>query len=61
MASSRLTGINYMGLNELINMIYNFMTFCLKYYWLAFNLCFPENLSSYAMTYNKLIKYTSVL
>ena len=36
MASSRLTGINYMGLNELINMIYNFMTFCLKYYWLAF-------------------------
>ena len=29
--SSR-TKINYMGLNELINMIIIFMTFCLKYY-----------------------------
>ena len=46
MTSSRSTRINFMGLNELINMIYNFMTLFLKY--TGFNLCFPENLSSYA-------------
>lgn len=27
MTSSRSTGINYVGLNELTNMAYNFMTF----------------------------------
>ena len=45
MTSSWSAGINYMGPNEVINMIYNFMTF----FWniLAFTLCFPENLSSY--------------
>ena len=26
----------------------------------SFNFCFPENLSSYTMTYDKLIKYTFV-
>ena len=31
MTSSRSTGINYLGLNELINIVYNFMTFFLKY------------------------------
>ena len=33
MTSSRLMEINFMGLNELIKMIYNFMTFS-EIYWL---------------------------
>ena len=43
--SSR-TKVNYMGLNELINMIIIYMTFCLNYYWLL-NSVFQieENLS----------------
>lgn len=45
-----------MGLNELVNKIYNFYEFCL----LAFNPCFPENLFSYAMTYSKLVRYSFV-
>ena len=37
MTSSRLTGINYKGLNELINIIHNFMNF-----WGGGKLYFPE-------------------
>ena len=57
MPPSRSTGLNYMGLNELINMIYNFMTFS-EIHWLlilAFQKSFPLMAT---MTYNKLRKYT---
>ena len=40
-----------MGLNELVNMIYISMIFSSETL-LAFNFCFPENISSYTMTYN---------
>ena len=43
--SSRSTGIIYMELNELKNMIYNFVTF--SEILQAFKLCLLENLSSY--------------
>ena len=52
--SSRSTGINYMGLNEQVNMIYNFMTLGNI---LALIFVFRKNLFSYAITCNKLIKY----
>ena len=55
--SSRSMGINYMGLNELVNMIYNFMTLGNI---LALIFVFRKNIFSYAMTYNKLIKYAFV-
>ena len=55
--SSRSTGINYMALNELVNMIYNFMTLGNI---LVLIFVFRKNLFSYAMTYNKLIKYAFV-
>ena len=54
--SSRSIGINYMGLNELMNMIYNFMT--LENI-LNLIFVFQKNIFSYAMTY-KLIKYVFV-
>ena len=54
---SRSIGINYMGLSELMNMIYNFMTLGNI---LALIFIFQKNFFSYAMTYNKLIKYTLV-
>lgn len=56
--SSRWTRINCMGLNQLISMIYNFITFSWSI--LAFKSFFPENLSSYTVTYNELIKYPFV-
>ena len=59
MTSSGSTGINYMRLNELINIIYNFMTFG-EIYWFLIFVFQKKNLSSYVMTYNKLIKYTFV-
>ena len=43
--SSRSTGIIYMGLNELKNVIDNFMTF--SEILQAFKLCLLKNLSSY--------------
>ena len=46
-----------MGLSELMNMIYNFVTLGNI---LALIFVFQKNLFSYAMTYNKLIKYTLV-
>ena len=46
-----------MGLNELMNMIYNFLTLGNI---LALIFVFQKNLFSYAMGYNKLIKYTLV-
>ena len=46
-----------MGLKELMNMIYNFMTLG-NIPSLIF--VFQKNLFSYAMTYNKLIRYTFV-
>ena len=52
-ASSRSTGMNYMELNELINMIYNSMIFSEIYQLLIF--IFQKNLYSYAMTYYKMI------
>ena len=54
--SSKSTGISYMGLNELMNMIYNFMTLGNI---LTLIFVFQKNPFSYAMTY-KLIKYTLV-
>ena len=53
---SRATGINYMGQNELVNRIYNFMTLGNI---LALIFVFRKNLFSYARTY-KLIKYACV-
>ena len=59
MTSSRSTGINYMGLNELINMIYNFMIFSWNI--LAFNLFFQKIFPfTLILIYNKLIKCTFV-
>ena len=34
LTSFRSTSIHYMGLNELVNKIYNFYEFYLEYYWL---------------------------
>ena len=47
-----------MGVNELIILIYNFMTFSEIYWLLIF--VFQKNLSSCTMTQNKLMKYTIV-
>lgn len=54
-----LMGINYMGLNELMNMT---NTFIILGQYTNFNLCFQrkKNLSSCALTYSKLMKYTFV-
>ena len=61
MASPISIEISYMGLNEMISMIYSFVNFCLKLggplYLFFFS---PENIYSYTMTYNQLIKYTFV-
>ena len=55
--SSRSIGINCMGLNELMNMVYKLMTLGNI---LDLIFVFQKNLFSYAMTYNKLIKYMFV-
>lgn len=58
MTSSRSTAIYYLGLNELIHMVYNFTLFseihCLL-------ILFPRNLSSYTnYDQQKLMKYTFI-
>ena len=55
--SSRSMGINYMRLNKMVNVIYNFMTLGNI---LTLIFVFQKNLFSYAMTYNKLIKFAFV-